>query len=120
MIVYRFIKQKEKEIKNLNFGIVFTFIDFFQIFIVSQEISKIVQRGLVYFHPDYIFHNYSIQQNKEFGISTACVYSSIPFYHMCRSVKLSLQLRYRTTVSPQRPIAIYIPTPKLLLNPDSH
>lgn len=74
----------------------------------------------MYFHPNYIFHNYSIQQNKEFGISTACVYSSIPFYHMCRSVKLSLQLRYRTIVSPQRPIAIHIPTPKLLLNPDSH
>ena len=75
----------------------------------------------MYFHPNYIFHNYSIHQNKESGISTVCVHSSMPFYHMCRSVKLSLQLRYRTTVSPQRPIAIHILTPpKLLLNPDSH
>lgn len=51
MIVHRLIKKK-KRIEIL--GIVFTFTDFFQIsnFIVSQEVAKTVQRGLVYFHPN--------------------------------------------------------------------
>ena len=43
------------------------------------------------------------------------------FITCARSLKLSLQLRYRTIVSPQRSIAIHILTlPKPLVNPDSH